>query len=82
VFSGNIETRGTIWAVRQTGRSALPDISLAFNDRPMGVCTGRLTIILNTWAHANPQSRKPGDLINVNFNFLAQYAGPLCKTFH
>jgi riboflavin synthase len=69
----------------EKGSITLDGISLTLNgvdDLPLGGCKVRLTIIPHTWAHTNLQSRKPGDLINVESDVLAKYVERLCKPSH
>lgn len=69
----------------EKGSITLDGISLTLNgvaDLPSGECKVRLTIIPHTWAHTNLQSRKPGDLINVESDVLAKYVERLCKPSH
>jgi riboflavin synthase len=64
------------------GSITLDGISLTLNsveDLPSGACRVSLTIIPHTWAHTNLQSRKPGDLVNVESDVLAKYVERLCK---
>jgi riboflavin synthase len=66
----------------EKGSITLDGISLTLNDvddLPSGACKVRLTIIPHTWAHTNLQSRKPGDLVNVEVDVLAKYVERLCK---
>jgi riboflavin synthase len=66
----------------EKGSITLDGISLTLNrvqDMPSGECMIRLTIIPHTWAHTNLQSRKPGDLVNVEVDVLAKYVERLCK---
>jgi riboflavin synthase len=69
----------------EKGSITLDGISLTLNgvdDLPSGACKVRLTIIPHTWAHTNLQSRKPGDLINVESDVIAKYVERLCKPSH
>jgi riboflavin synthase len=69
----------------EKGSITLDGISLTLNsvqDLPSGECKVGLTIIPHTWAHTNLQSRKPGDLINVESDVLAKYVERLCKPSH
>jgi riboflavin synthase len=69
----------------EKGSITLDGISLTLNgvdDLPSGGCKVRLTIIPHTWAHTNLQSRKPGDLINIESDVLAKYVERLCKPSH
>lgn len=69
----------------EKGSITLDGISLTLNgveDLTSGECKVHLTIIPHTWAHTNLQSRKPGDLINVESDVLAKYVERLCKPSH
>ena len=69
----------------EKGSITLDGISLTLNgvdDLPSGACKVRLTIIPHTWVHTNLQSRKPGDLINVESDVIAKYVERLCKPSH
>ena len=66
----------------EKGSIALDGISLTLNtvkDMPGGSCEIYLTIIPHTWAHTNLQSRRPGDLLNVESDVIAKYVERLCK---
>jgi riboflavin synthase len=66
----------------EKGSITLDGISLTLNrveDLPSGDCKIGLTIIPHTWAHTNLQSRKVGDLVNVESDVLAKYVERLCK---
>lgn len=66
----------------EKGSIALDGISLtlnAVNDLPGGGCQIHLTIIPHTWSHTNLQTRKPGDLLNVETDVIAKYVERLCK---
>ena len=67
------------------GSITLDGISLTLNsvvDEPSGECLVGLTIIPHTWAHTNLQTRKQGDLINVEADVLAKYVERLCNPSH
>lgn len=66
----------------EKGSITLDGISLTLNrveDLPSGACKIGLTIIPHTWAHTNLQSRKVGDLVNIESDVLAKYVERLCK---
>lgn len=67
----------------EKGSIALDGISLTLNsveDHADGSATIGLTIIPHTWTHTNLQSRKTGDVLNVEVDILAKYVERLCKT--
>ena len=67
----------------EKGSIALDGISLTLNsveDHPDGGATIGLTIIPHTWTHTNLQTRKSGDVLNVEVDILAKYVERLCKT--
>ncbi len=66
----------------EKGSIALDGISLTLNavsDLPAGDCRIHLTIIPHTWTHTNLQTRRPGDLLNVESDIIAKYVERLCK---
>ena len=66
----------------EKGSIALDGISLTLNavqDLSEGGCQIYLTIIPHTWTHTNLQTRKPGDLLNVESDVIAKYVERLCK---
>jgi riboflavin synthase len=68
----------------EKGAITLDGISLTLNrveDSPSGGCKVGLTIVPHTWSNTNLQSRKPGDLINVESDVLAKYVERLCKPY-
>ena len=69
----------------EKGSIALDGISLTLNsveDQPDGSALIGLTIIPHTWAHTNLQSRKVGDVLNVEVDIIAKYVERLCTTSH
>ncbi len=64
------------------GSIALDGISLTLNavaDLPSGECQIYLTIIPHTWACTNLQTRKPGEMLNVEADVMAKYVERLCQ---
>ena len=67
----------------EKGSIALDGISLTLNsveDQPDGSAMIGLTIIPHTWTHTNLQTRKVGDVLNVEIDILAKYVERLCTT--
>ncbi|MDO8986173.1 riboflavin synthase [Cypionkella sp.] len=66
----------------EKGSITLDGISLTLNrvqDMPSGDCRVGLTIIPHTWAHTNLQTRRVGDLVNVEADVPAKYVERLCQ---